>query len=87
LLSDVVVKSLMCLLCEGTVIILMVLIISENPKAVCVVPQCLDERKFVGLHSLRSHIFSPKIGPFVGEAAFEEVGPAYMGLWCGGVVE
>jgi hypothetical protein len=86
LLSDIGVNSLLFVLGDSTIVILAILAISGDPKAVCVVPQCLDERTFTGIHSLRSHICIPKLGPFIGEVSLEEVGPAYTGLCCGGIV-
>jgi hypothetical protein len=76
LFGNYYIKGFLFLLCDDAVIVLTVLIISENPESIGVIPKGLDKSSLTCFSSLRAHQLHPKFCPFVGYAAFEEVWPS-----------
>jgi hypothetical protein len=70
LLSNPYVTGALFALCDGATIFIMILIVSEGPDPICVIPEGLDEGSLACSSCLNAHRLSPKFCPFIGYSAF-----------------
>jgi hypothetical protein len=64
------VKGLLFVFFDGAIIILMILVVSEYPEPIGVIPEGLDKSSYACFSGLDNHCLSPKFCQFVGYSAF-----------------